>query len=351
MTRLPILALTAGILAAAGTAHAAPDKAAELSGAVRNVDSAPSGRPFSGLSGFEISAGQDDSSVSLKGSRVDSWGPSSIADFSALTVTVSAPLAKGGKPSDVASLDGFADSTSLQLDWLGVHIAGAKSPDGKLQDAVCQRVRARLNPLPKDAPDPGHPCYAFVLKYGAPQDVEEFKSGDWEAGAIAWIGGVTGKVGYNKYEFTDTTTLAAASAHRTPWSVGANFGVYPRSLNTLFMASYSHQESYDDADSRTVCPGGAAPVTCASGPFGGPKMTRRELATLEVRHRFETWAFAPALTWDTRSGVWAAEIPVYFIQTDKQDGFSGGVKFGWRSDDHDFRAAVFVGKAFSALTF
>jgi hypothetical protein len=130
-----------------------------------------------------------------------------------------------------------------------------------------------------------------------------------------------------------------------------NLGLYPRSLNTLFMASYSHQETYEEADSLTVCPGGSPPVTCATGPFGEPKLTKRELVTLEARHRFQTWAFAPAVTWDTRAGVWAIEAPIYFIQTDKQDGFSGGVKFGWRSDDHDFRASVFIGKAFSALTF
>ncbi len=82
-----------------------------------------------------------------------------------------------------------------------------------------------------------------------------------------------------------------------------------------------------------ACPGGGVAARSAREARGWNRpLYRVPLGDVMV---------SPMLTYDDAQEVWAAQLPLYLLR-DKNALFSGGLRFGWRSDEDRFVASVFV---------
>lgn len=334
-----ITAATFFVLAGNGVSQAAPGAAEQLRadiGDLSTVGPAPRAAPLEG--GLDLTAGMDDSSVSLRAVSVDSV-PGSPDMFTSLSLTLKAPLDESSVHTELANLSGFANSTSFEVKFSNVEVRGRRHPTKADLDVVC--LPARANP-PEGMDGKKDSCRALV----GPNWNDLF----WQPNANAFFYGGAAKVGYKRFDFNDATTLAESHDSKTPWSVSAYVALYPRGPQRLITLSVEHVDTWKDADTKTLCPAGTAPVVCIQGALGGPVHKKSDLISLEIRQKFAAFAVAPLVTYDAKDDIWGIEAPIYLI-TDAKGGLSGGVKFGWRSDDDDLRVGVFVSKPFSVLTF
>jgi len=338
------LAFTALALLVSAGAAAAQTAAASLNNDVPTLGPSRTATALTG--GAEVSAGSDDSSVTLRAAWVDSNAP----NYTVRTLTLSAPLGKGGGPTDLASLDALANSTTLEFKWSNVAVAGRQRP--KVADLAEACDEARTAYTTKHGKPPADDSSCAGLAADDPDQNSKWEDLFFAHNAYALIYGAGAKVGYNQFDYNDPTTLAQESRSRTPWSVSGFLTYYGRANKVLASGSYEHQEAYADADTKTVCPVVTPPVTCVSGPLGAPKLSQQDLFSLDLRKMFSASLGAAAtFTYDAHSDVWGVETPIYFVRNPSGDGLTGGVKLGWRSDKHDLRASIFIGKAFSLLNF
>lgn len=156
------------------------------------------------------------------------------------------------------------------------------------------------------------------------------------------------KVGAEKFDYVDPTTLAKQSDYKTPWSVslGYSFGDLAGTYSAVFSASY--QEAFEAQDSKTLCPpGSTSPAQCVTGAAGAPSRQRKSLISAEYRRKWASGlTVAAQATYDAENDVYGAEIPIYLPAVAGHDT-NAGVKFGWRSDTDEVTAVFFVSKAIS----
>lgn len=275
--------------------------------------------------GFDVTANAGDSTASLSFVRIRSFPKDDR--FVSLAVTLSTPLSEAGD-TELASLSGFANSTTLEFKFSNVTTVGRQRVTKAAIDAFCG-VGVEEPECRRKRPD-----YNDLF---------------WATNSHAWIWGAAGKVGHEEFGYRDPATLVERSETQTPWSASAFLAYYPRKPNLLATLAYEHQEAWEAADTRTACPAGAAPVVCVTGPLGPPTKSKKDLFSLELRRKFADFALAPIATYDAKDDVWGVEVPVYLL-LNSDGALSGGVKFGWRSDDDDFRFGVFISQPFQVLT-
>lgn len=105
------------------------------------------------------------------------------------------------------------------------------------------------------------------------------------------------------------------------------------------------KRDFKDRDSATLC----SPITgsvlesCSSLPLGEANQVESVVAAAEYRHFFQTLALAPSAQYDLEESVWGLQLPI-FLTRDQKGAFTGGVKFGWRSDERDLITTVFVSR-------
>jgi len=67
--------------------------------------------------------------------------------------------------------------------------------------------------------------------------------------------------------------------------------------------------------------------------------------SFEARRNFGFAGVGLTSTYDFEARVLGLELPLYFVK-DKDGKFIAGIKGGWRDDNHDFFASVFVSTAY-----
>jgi hypothetical protein len=336
--------------------------AAGLADQVSNVGGgATFDRGVSPLTGTQVVASKGSSSVSVKASRISSFSTSGnnngpgLANFSVLSLTASAPLNKNGDDTDIASLDGLVNTSSLELKYSSFRVSGRRNPAMTQEvitklDAVCSRVYETMKQQTGSSPELGNGCDTEeVLKYGSLADQHEFESAFWDIGNTnRWIWGANAKLGYQNFEFVDDVAVVKRKQNETPWAVGGFIAYNPDALRAIFTLSVQYQDAFKDATNGTVCPppnGSGEPLICLNGPVNVPIETKKKLVSLEARRDFGFAGVGMTATYDFEAKVFGVELPVYFVK-DKDGKFSAGVKGGWRDDTHNFTAGVFVGTAF-----
>lgn len=313
------------------------DIKALVAGLADDAGTAPLDRSTPMQNAFQLSAGEDDGSVSLRFSRPFADG--------ILSLTASAPT-DDDDVGTLATLDGFGGATSLEASFTGV--IGHLGPLPAAARAICDDVDRRAQ------------CDESLIAAKAPDRLAEFRAAERSDRSNIYLWGVSVKGGTETFDYFDPTTLAEHSTERTPWGVSAFIYGKPFDGDTLVTVTYSYQETYRAADTLVVCPGGPAPVVCVNGPIGEPSRRDAQLASVELRRRFQfaEGSFFPSIgisaqfTYDFESDVTGIDVPIYFLQDEwgKEDAkLTGGLRLGWRDDTDDFTVGLFISQPFSIL--
>lgn len=341
-------------------AFVAPGHAAELPEEIGRAGGGASlDRPVSALQGAQIVAARDGSSASIKIARVVSGlvkedaGKASIR-FSTWSVVVATPLNKNANDTDIATLDGLGNGTSIEL-GLGRFTAGgvrrARLTPEQLTalDAICARVRKGMEQQGAKA-EPGKECDREEVAQYDNEDLFAYDAHFWTTqDQRNWVWGGSAKVASLDLEYLDKNDLTRTSQHAKPWSLGGFIAYNPDDVLTVITLSAKYQKSFKNQKSATLCPlpvPGGAYVTCATGALGAPDKVTGKLLSIEVRRQFAEFGMGVILTRDFGERVTGIELPVYLVK-DKEGKLTAGLKSGWRSDTDKLTFGVFVGVPFS----
>jgi len=281
--------------------------------------------------GAVIRATNGDTEAAVQASAAYQHGNNGLA----LGLKVTGPISgSSSTPSNLASLDGLANSTTVELAATFMHWgvqslfknaipikmlcmkylnrSGCGRSD--LTTAEAQREFDKLV-------DYGHP---FLLRLG-------------------------GRVGYRSIDYLDSQTLAPLTTSGYQWGASAGAGLIIPSWGA-FGVVYQRQHALTPQDQSVVCtplaPVGA--LGCSKNSVGAPVTTNTNLLTAEARV-FVGWvALDPSVTVDPSRRITAVTIPFYFLKSEA-GGFIAGVSPSWRSDTKELNAVMFVGGSLSLL--
>jgi hypothetical protein len=312
----------------------------------------------------EIRANAESSKASLRVSRLVSYGsgapPGTITPswFSNVSLTAETPLSKNKALTDLATLDGLANSTTLTLKGTWFRAQRRFPADQEIagfQTAIKEKLRAQ-NPTknpPKFCEEQGadqKDCLilssATVEKY-IPEALEAFQDTFWGEGA-SWLFGGSATIGQESFEYFGTTTdMSTTKDNEHPMALGAHVAMVLPGNGGLVTLGYRLEESYKAQDPLTRCPpDGSEPfVECKAAAAGQPKETDASVAFVEYRRRFGLLAVAPRISRDFDADVTGIDVPVFLWTSDK-GGLNGGLRAGWRDDTNDTVVGVFVGATF-----
>lgn len=331
------------------------------------VPLAPIDRPLQPLSGaFQLSASNESSEVAIRLgtalSRPNLNGSArGTASHDTLSLTASAPLDKKTKRGDLATLDGFANSSALKLRWTRFLIPianpraepAARAEEASIIETARRKCRAEAAKPAELAVCNGDYDHAFIEKYASPQLADRFYELGFPA-APSFAFGLEGSIGYKKYSYFDPVTLTEGESSKVPLGAKAFLTWFPNASLTAITGSLEYQRAFSEKKSSVLCPvGGVAPVRCVNGPIGAPGRNSSLLGALEYRRQFvlkNLWipavGIAPQITYDFLQEKGGFDLPVYVVP-DAKGNLLGGLRFGYRTDTEDLVVGVFVGSAFS----
>jgi type II secretory pathway pseudopilin PulG len=271
----------------------------------------------------------------------------------------SAPLAKkGDDDAPFATLDGLTSGTKLEFEFTRTHSrvlneAGFDElPVIIRARALCEAASTQANPRNCYDFDP-----AFMADFFKEGDEDEF-SRDLARRTLqqSWSWSLRGALGYDEFAYYPTPLLTKTTDEEVSGSVGGGLTIFPFDRTSVSFG-LDYERSYDAGKAETTCPvpaPGATTITCVPGPLLPPELGDRLIFAPELRylHRIEgnnlvrALAFAPRIEFDLLSSDVAFDLPIYFA-ADAKSGLTGGLRFGYTTEDDEFKFGVFVGKAFS----
>lgn len=169
----------------------------------------------------------------------------------------------------------------------------------------------------------------------------------------AWGIGIHGSVGFDRYKYVDSTTLAAGKSSKVGWSAGISATKYFSASPTAITATFDYESAWKEQDKQILCPGGPStvPVVCTNNHVGPPQLERSGLARLNLRHRFSDAkgngliGISPNVSVNVSDGTWGAELPIYLLPG-SDDTLTGGIKVGYTSEKKAVTFGIFIGAAF-----
>jgi hypothetical protein len=348
------LVLLGATLQAYGSPESLIDKAAQTVGAP-SVSS-----PLAPDNVFQVQATSGASNATIKASLKRS---AANYGFSTFSIIGQAPISKGGGDTTLASLDGLANGTTVELRYANYTLLGRRKDGAGAALNQCQtndyEVLFRKIPGNEKAErqcDEGRvkslvgnkALGESALKES---DYDTFEQNFYSPDAAVHSFGISAKGGYQDFTYYDTSSLAQARQRNTISSVSGFYAFMPMHGLSAVTATLSVQSVYKDAKSKTVCfktpPSGGAFLTCASGSIGEPTRKITQVLNLEWRRQIaDKLAISVQVSHDFKNEVSEVQVPVYLI-ADSKNSLSGGLSFGWTSTDHKGVLGVFVGQSFS----
>lgn len=293
---------------------------------------------------------------------IDRTGPRTPATVWAIheetTLELSAPLAKNsGDDAPFATLDGLTSGTKLELEFTQTR---SRIPTEEGVEALeviaaarqrCRDQRGAENQI----------CQQFENGFMETW----FKQGDEDEFAEqlarlslqhSWAWSLRAALGFDEYSYYPAPLLAKTTDEEVSWSLGGGLTYFPFERGVVSV-DLDYERSYEAGTAQTTCPvpaAGATTVACVPGPLQPPELGDRLIFAPELRylhpiqgnHLVRALAFAPRIEFDLLSSDVAFDLPIYFA-ADAKSGLTGGVRFGYTTEDDDFKFGVFVGKAFS----
>lgn len=167
-------------------------------------------------------------------------------------------------------------------------------------------------------------------------------SSDW-ARTIA----VKANLGYDDFAYFSSLT-SKEKDREMRWSLGASYGTSSPSRGFYLGGGFDLKHGYKSQDKRIVCPLSTEETfDCVQGSFGPPSSGYGRTAYLEARWSVLARPVSLRVTHDFEDDTTSADLPVYLLRN-KNDKFTGGLRFGWLSEESELLVGVFVGKEFGA---
>lgn len=312
------------------------------------VTAAPATSSVSSAKGLDFQADAEGGTASLRvGGSLDTKaaceGGYVISRTGGWSVTVSAPItSKDDEPEKRATLDGLAGSTSLEFNVRQLIVRSRATVDTDQLYAICRRAFKNSGLEGGRDWQEGDKCTEYRVQTWDRDLLPEYRAVAWGQSSRATVWGASGKVGQEDFEYYDPVTLAKLSDHRTGWSLKAYYAMKPLDEERLFTVQYEHQLAWEGQEEKILCPAGGGAADCVKGAPGKPTRVEKDIVSAEYRQRVGGSAFALNLSYDARNEVAAVGLPIY-LTTNGEGRFVGGVRFDWRSDTGEAKAAVFVG--------
>jgi hypothetical protein len=155
------------------------------------------------------------------------------------------------------------------------------------------------------------------------------------------------KVARKKFHFVNEQFLEQAPETHVSWAATAHAGAYLTAVGYL-AAGFRYEHSWKADDSAEYChPVGTPGISkCQDLQSSPPTDKTKHVFSLEWRRYFGGHVgVAVTLAYDAKNDVFAAELPLYFVQS-MDGGLNGGIKLGRSSDDDDPVLSLFVGSTF-----
>ena len=347
----------------------------------------PQDRIFSdGRTAFQIETGTESDTASFRIGARKGYGLYSDKrvtrhSFHKWSATVTAPISKDdNKTATVATLDGLRNAFTfgLNFSWfLGGESRSPLSEDGfnytrefiNFCKANGISVREQIditdpNAL-KDAIDGKrkNQCIdsAAVFKVlsdaGQKSKYEDYMTFFENPDQWKWAIGLSGRLGYEEFEFIESSNREMETRNETPWSFGFHVGAIPARFTSALVAGYQYQRSYSESELGAFCPGsGGETVACVTGKAGPPDEEEKHILYLEARTvtwknneafggLFRKIGLTVRFSHDFENDDSGVDVPV-FLLFDEKSVINGGFRVGWTNTDQG-SFGLFLGRPFS----
>lgn len=305
----------------------------------------------SSRSAFEINAMKDSSTALLRiGRDVSKSLTPKIAEYSSWSITFSVPVNKNSDSTDLATLDGLANSFKLSVKASNFLVSGKRRPfDPKTKlppqrfIEICQL--AGLD-FAKDGCESGE-VYNGLEKKGKLEYYPEFKSFFWNSNAWKFVYGIEGAVGYENFEFISKQTFEKQDRDKTPWSASGFVGAVPPGYNAVLTIGGQFQDAYKATKTQTVCPvTTGTSVICNSGALGEPDHQQKYILYIEGRTELLSLGINVRISHDFKRDDTGVDVPIYIFR-DKKNSLNGGIRIGWIDKMHKTVLGLFIGGNYS----
>jgi len=288
----------------------------------------------------------DGSGVVIEAGQANDRAEISLQWPTGLGLKLGAPTDKTSGEGTFTNLDGLAGNLTLAVAWsklLDPKVATSgleaqrnaicETPGRGLTLADCRSDTELENALKKLGRSAREIESAFA----------EYRN-TWLPSGWLWSIAVEGKAGYKNFEFFDTNG-AKDDADLYSGSLSAALVGTHGSGRLLFGVTYEDAKKAQKKVVQKCDPvqGSTALEECKSLPLGRPSAAQATILRAEYRRFLGKIAIAPLASYNIDEEVLALELPIYFLH-DAKDLLTGGVRLGWRDDDGDLKASIFVGK-------
>lgn len=290
--------------------------------------------------------------------------------------SASAPIGDGPDPTQIATFDGLADAANvgmkLQRVYGSYHAPCLNELTGYFEK-IGKGIDKKNEELAKATGEEQKAIERSLTKQGCSIDAHKIKADHSTDTArcvltreeyLGYLGlfippknwlfipGFGAKIGSKTFKVLNTETLKDDEARRTPWSLQAYAGFH--FSDSLLTVGYRYDSAYKDAPQVALCPPpGTDPLTsCTIGRVNEPIRNETSVPYIEFRRAIIkkdsiAYAYAPIVSYEMKKSILGIQFPVYFVRDDK-GSLTGGLSFGWRSDQPGVNVSVIVSTAFSA---
>jgi hypothetical protein len=263
-------------------------------------------------------------------------------------VSFSAPAEKEGL-TNIATLDGFANSTELKFERTIWRVSGELNRPGTLPERYNQFCRDAGLDIRCDS----ETVRDKLSEQGKTDLLAEFEDFMDDPNMRIQTWGGQFKIGHQEFDFFDPL-LIKQDTNEIYWGVGAHYGWIPKHSSVLLHVGADWQRSYSPAKTGTACAAvDQSLFSCVTGALSAPSEKTKQLVYVEARGAISKpeWLTGPGeqmgislrATHDFRNDEIGVDLPLYLLQA-KDGGFTGGVRLGWTSTDQ-FGVGVFFGSA------
>jgi hypothetical protein len=250
-------------------------------------------------------------------------------------IKVSAPVNKNAEQQELANLQGLTGTAKFEAGYSGL----------LTRQAIAKFDITKANALCKaHGKDEG--CNVFNLA-----TEEELADDVVTLTRLTSAFGVNVSYARTKFDYLTKTTLESKSDSEPGYAGAMSYGVLPHydlGFAQLYFAGvgFRYEVSHDPGKKQQLCrpyPDNPNATTCSETFIDPPKRDVKRIAELRTRwYASDDIGFDVVVYRNFAKDTTGVEIPIAFYK-DKNGLFSGGVVVGWRSDNNELTASVFVG--------
>lgn len=332
----------------------------------KNKVSGLTGSPnVSGVSGAQIKLFDNDSTAILQFSdeTVSNFNKDGTkASSHGWELTLSTPLSDNKNAKPLATLDRLSSGTKAGLKYTRGFAFNIKNnfSDARLfreflniAEKNCRQANENNPNIDKECKIPydasGDELDIFIDTHAPDIDPKNFELDVKHV----WFT-TSANMGYDDYEFLNTTDLSAIEEQEFSYNAGVAITYTQTKMPWSFSIGANFESAFEQAPEKENCLNIMGMMECATGRLGAPVRTDNILAYTEIRQILNVGfgpikqiALAPRVTHNFDKNLTGINMPVYLIQ--ENDGLSSGFQLGWRSDTKDVSAGIFIGGSFDFL--